>query len=136
MKNRKQRRAEKSAFKKELKGVVFNSFENMTMTAINSGVKFPDIGELIGFYKNSIYSVQVYKKKNDSILLGIRRHDQKPSCPWKHKQAIKNHILGDEAWAIETFPPVSKLTDQANMYWIWSRLDVDELCENLGGIKK
>jgi len=136
MKNRSQRRAEKSAFTKELRTAVFDAFEDKTIYAKESGVKFPtSMGNLIGFYKNSIYSVQVYQELGIKKL-GIRRHDQKASCPWNHKQAIKNHILGDDAYAIEIFPPIEKLTDQANMYWLWSSGSIDEACKQTGGLGK
>lgn len=38
---------------------------------------------------------------------------------WKELQRIKNEIFGEEALAIEYYPPQSKLVDQKNIYWLW-----------------
>lgn len=133
LKNRKQRLAEKKAFSRQLKGVVFDALEDVTAQIKMSGKKMPNLGEFVGFYKNSLYSIQVYKKTGNH-LLGIRRHDQKAICPWNHKQRIKNHIFGDEVYAIEIFPPVSELTDQANMYWLWAGGKIEFICKHLGGL--
>lgn len=133
MDNRKTRRAKHSGFRKELKTAKFDEFENITAQALEMG-GFPEkMGKLTGFFKNSIYSVQVYEREN-CTLLGIRRHDQKASCPWSHKQKIKNYILNDDYYAIEIFPPESELVDQANMYWLWASYRIEKLCKSLGGI--
>lgn len=133
IKNRLQRRAELSAFKKQIKHSSFDNFENQTELAREKLSRIK-IGEYSGFFVNSIYSVQIYTK-NGFTLLGIRRHDQEPVCPWKHKQIIKNELLGDEVYAIEIFPPESELVDAANMYWLWCGEEIDVLCERTGGIK-
>ena len=39
--------------------------------------------------------------------------------PWREKQRIKNEIFGPERVAVEVFPKVSELVDQANLYHIW-----------------
>lgn len=132
MDNRKARRAKKSAFKKELKNAVYDSWDDLTSFAKeNITLRNINYGPLIMFKKNSIYSVQVYDWKSSGMLLaGIRRHDQKPCCPWIHKQKIKNELFGKERFAVEIFPEESKLVDEANIYWLWifpegERLSVD-----------
>jgi len=135
MDNRQTRRAKLSAFKKQLKNAEFDNFEDRSAMAISSQ-KFPKgMGVMIGFYVNSIYSVQVYQRKDGTKLAGIRRHDQKPSCPWSHKQKIKNFVFGNEENAIEIFPSESKLIDQANMYWIFSGSKVNEFARFINGLK-
>lgn len=131
-KNRQQRRAEKSAFKKQIKHSEFDAFENQTERARELMSKCR-IGEFQGFYVNSIYSVQKYKR-NSFTLLGIRRHDQASVCPWPHKQRIKNEIVGEDASAIEIFPPQSEVVDSANMYWLWCGEKIDDLYKLTGGI--
>jgi len=128
-----ERRAKLSAFKKELKGAIFDDFTDKTQEAINHGGFPKKYGELIGFYANSLYSVQVYRRAN-LFLLGIRRHDQKPSCPWSHKQKIKNIFLGEEFTAVEFFPSEDRLVDQANIYWLWSSDKCKELERDFGGL--
>lgn len=124
--NRKERRTKISMFKKELKSAAFDEFKPIE---IPQGKKIPNMGRFVGFYRNSIYSVQKYMK-NDAYLIGIRRHDGKPSCPWKHKLAIKNQFIGENIYAIEIFPPNEKLVDQANIYWLWGHHPkIDDLCK-------
>lgn len=133
MDNRATRRAKKSAFKKQIKNSKWDDWEDKT----NEGrekLNSIGIGTLVKLVGNSLYSVQMYKR-GETYLLGIRRHDQAASCPWSHKQRIKNELLGEEYVAIEVFPKVSELIDQANMYWIWTSIEIDVLVDSLGGIK-
>jgi hypothetical protein len=74
------------------------------------------------FTKNNIYSVQFVEHctgwgKLTRIM--IRRHDQKTTVSWMHKQRIKNELFGEEFTALEVFPPESKLFDEANIYHLW-----------------
>lgn len=120
MDNRKTRRAKKSLFNKQLKSAVFDSFEDISDNpGVREKLSSVGIGEFVGFYTNSIYSVQVYKR-NNAIFAGIRRHDQKPSYPWTDRQKIKNSLFGDHAVFVEYMPPSSLEVDQANMYWIYT----------------
>ncbi len=50
-----------------------------------------------------------------SLQLAIRRHDSAPIDGWDDLQRIKNEIVGEDATAIEVYPPASALVDQANM---------------------
>jgi hypothetical protein len=130
-----ERRAKLSTFKKELKGAIFDDFTDKTQEAINHGGFPKKYGELIGFYANSLYSVQIYRRNEERVhLLGIRRHDQKPSCPWVHKQKIKNIFSGENSTAIEFFPSEKTLVDQANIYWLWSSVKCKELEREFGGL--
>lgn len=136
MENRKTRRAKKSGFRKELKKAKFDEFQDMTGEALNhQGLLKVGLGTLVGFHKNSIYSVQIYQRSN-SMILGIRRHDEKPSCPWSHKQKIKNIFFGFETSAIEVFPKESELINAAQIYWIWTSGEIDRIVDELGGIKR
>ena len=55
-----------------------------------------------------------------AIKAMVQRHDDKPiPHHWREMQAIKNEIFGRETTAIEYYPPESKLTDDANIYWLW-----------------
>ena len=77
---------------------------------------------LVRLVKNNVYSVQFIEKSTDWGIvtrLLIRRHDQKTTVSWAHKQRIKNELVGEEATALEVFPPESKLFDEANIYHIW-----------------
>lgn len=39
--------------------------------------------------------------------------------PWAEKQRIKNEIFGTERCAVEVFPAMTELVDEANMYHLW-----------------
>ena len=133
LQNRKQRKANRSLFVIELKGAKFDKFQNITSFEAVKRFSKIKIGEFVGFYKNSIYSVQVWKR-DDVHLLGIRRHDQKASCPWSHRQKIKNEILGNDYCAIEFMPPQDEVVDDANMFWIFSGPQIDSVYGNYGGL--
>lgn len=47
------------------------------------------------------------------------RNVDNTDIPWAEKQRIKNELIGDERIAIEVFPKVSELVDDANMYHLW-----------------
>lgn len=53
--------------------------------------------------------------------LSIHTHDRRPARDWRHYQQIKNEVCGEEATAIEIYPPESRLVDTANEYhlWVW-----------------
>jgi hypothetical protein len=38
---------------------------------------------------------------------------------WADMQRIKNELVGPERVAVEVFPPVSELVDQANIAHLW-----------------
>ncbi len=77
---------------------------------------------LVKFVKNNIYSIQFIEQETTwgtMTRLLIRRHDTKTTVPWAHKQRIKKELVGEEATAVEVFPPESKLFDEANIYHLW-----------------
>jgi hypothetical protein len=47
------------------------------------------------------------------------RNVSSTGIPWAEKQRIKNELFGENAVAIEVFPKVSELVDEANMYHLW-----------------
>lgn len=120
------RRFKKSAFRKELKNAEFDDFENITTPLVHEKFNKIGLGQFISFYKNSIYSIQIYVRHGVRFA-GIRRHDEKASCPWIHRQKIKNFIFGNEAVAVEYMPPEDELIDQANMFWIYCSDEIKEV---------
>ena len=50
--------------------------------------------------------------------VAIRNADE-TDIPWAEKQRIKNELFGRDALAIEVFPKMSRLIDEANMYHLW-----------------
>lgn len=50
----------------------------------------------------------------------IQRHDDMPiQSHWSEIQSIKNAIYGADAMGYECYPPQNKLTNKANIYWLW-----------------
>lgn len=45
--------------------------------------------------------------------------DQPIKNHWRKMQNIKNELFGPETTAIEYYPAESKLSDVANIYWLW-----------------
>jgi len=74
-------------------------------------------------WMNNHYTVQVHEGQTvlgrRATKLFIRRNDAGAVHSWYDFQRIKNALYGEEATAIEVYPPESKLTDVANVYWLW-----------------
>lgn len=51
--------------------------------------------------------------------LSIRRNDREPVTDWRHKQWIKNQLVGSENEGCEMFPAESRLVDGSNQYHLW-----------------
>lgn len=124
MLNRQQRRVGQAIHKKLVKQNLssgnWGEWESRTQELIAKHQQHGKTGENVkGFFVNNIYSVQVFEEKG-SLLMGIRRNDQSTEVSWAHKQRIKNELWGDSAVAVEVFPRVSNLVDDANMYWLWA----------------
>lgn len=51
--------------------------------------------------------------------LSIKRQDREPVTDWRHKQEIKNMLVGPEFEAVELFPAESRVVDTANQYHLW-----------------
>lgn len=122
--NRKMRRMSEAEGKRRQKKE-WNEFQDVIQEAIKRNLLFnpdstfrPD-----RVFMNNRYIVQVFTNKMrnfklyDKIL--IRRSDSKPIYSWQDLFRIKNEIFGPEVEAIQFFPPVSKLVDEANLYWLW-----------------
>jgi len=75
-------------------------------------------------YKNNRFVVTVYDDSptthGPAIQVLVQRHDDQPiPGHWRQLFELKNELFGPEALAIEYHPPLSELTDQANIYWLW-----------------
>jgi hypothetical protein len=76
-------------------------------------------------YKNNRYVVMIADRipMTGGIVAAramVQRHDDTPiRNHWRELQNIKNALFGPESTAIEIYPPQSKLTDEANIYWLW-----------------
>lgn len=83
-------------------------------------------------WMNNRYVVQ--SLRNREILgrratkLMIRRCDSEPIYSWPDLQRIKNELFGPEVQALQMFPKMSELVDDANLYWLWV-LAVDTIPE-------
>ena len=65
-------------------------------------------------------SINFLGDRINAIKVMVQRHDDKPiPNHWRELQNIKNKIFGNDATAIEFFPPESELVDVANIYWFW-----------------
>lgn len=78
-------------------------------------------------WKNNIYTVTVVREPIkdgfNMVHLAIRRNDRKPLDDWRHKQKIKNQLLGPECEMVELFPAESRLVDTANSWHLWGSDD-------------
>lgn len=51
--------------------------------------------------------------------LSIRRVDRGPIRDWRHFQAIKNQLVGEQNEGVELYPSEKRLRDGANQYWLY-----------------
>lgn len=122
--NRKMRRAS-IAEGRRLQKLDWDPFQDVTQQAIHRSRL---LGGSAGYqpdavYQNHKYIVQVFKnqlrKGRTYTKAMVRRCDSEPIYSWKDLYRIKNEIFGDEVEAVQFMPPVSELTDVANLYWFW-----------------
>jgi hypothetical protein len=78
-------------------------------------------GELDSAYSDGEYAVMTRKVETEwgEVIHACIRNVDNTDIPWAEKQRIKNELLGEEHIAIEVFPKISELVDQANMYHLW-----------------
>ena len=78
-------------------------------------------------YLNNRYSVQIsdysawlHGVGHDQVVhLWIRHHTGVMPHSWSDLQRIKNEIVGPEYLALEVYPRMSELTDEANIAHLW-----------------
>lgn len=78
-------------------------------------------------YSNNRYGVQVYECFIEKLGLAgetitqvtIGRHGDLESITWDELQRIKNELIGEDRVAIEIYPPVRQLVNQANLRHLW-----------------
>jgi hypothetical protein len=80
------------------------------------------------YWRNDIYQVQVRPFYNDAfkaemLHINIRRVDGAAVFDWRHRQLIKNQMVGDECEAFEIYPAESRLVDTSNKYHLWAFTD-------------
>jgi hypothetical protein len=73
---------------------------------------------------NDLYQVEVRRDPDEKFAhLNIRRRDGFPGRDWRHFQAIKNQLVGEECEAVELYPAESRLVDTSNKYHLWCSTD-------------
>lgn len=54
-----------------------------------------------------------------TVHIKVRRRDEKSNVPWWALQLIKNEVAGEDAIAIEVYPPHGEVIDELNMRHLW-----------------
>ena len=73
-------------------------------------------------WKNDIYTVLVDRNNeeyNGWVHISFQRNDREPVTDWRHKQLIKNQLVGEECEAAELFPAESRVVDTSNQVHLW-----------------
>jgi len=76
------------------------------------------------YWRNDLYQVQVRecfseKFNQPMVHLNIRRIDGAAVFDWRHRQWIKNQLVGEECEGFELYPAESRLNDTSNKYHLW-----------------
>lgn len=45
--------------------------------------------------------------------------DRRTPISWDELQSVKNEVFGEDAWAIEVYPPESEVVDEAPFRHLW-----------------
>lgn len=80
------------------------------------------------YWRNDLYQVQTRRFYNEYIKqemvhINIRRTDGAAIFDWRHRQLIKNQLVGEECEAFEVYPAESRLSDTSNKYHLWAFVD-------------
>lgn len=123
--NRKMRRASAANGRSMMKNG-FDSFVKVTEQEFM--IHKPKPG--VEVFKNSMYVVQAFQMKDSPWgffkKVGVRRNDAQPIRSWSDMQRIKNEIFGADSFAIEFYPKESMKVDDANLYWFFVCMDMQE----------
>lgn len=76
------------------------------------------------YWVNDRYQVEKRQINERWVQLNIRHRDGTAIFrDWRHFQAIKNQLVGEECEAIELYPAESRLVDTSNKYHLWCCID-------------
>ena len=117
--NRTQRRASRANGRRLVKrgfDVWHDVTDMIAAIRVNAGFRKSETFERAA--QNSMYIVQIHKQGEYRLAM-IRRNDESVDVTWADKQRIKNELFGAERIAVEVFPAVSELIDDANIYHLW-----------------
>jgi hypothetical protein len=78
------------------------------------------------YWRNDIYQVQTRRLRVpefgnvEMVHINIRRIDGAAIFDWRHRQLIKNELVGPECEAFELYPAESRLVDTSNKFHLWA----------------
>jgi hypothetical protein len=81
------------------------------------------------YWRNDLYQVQTRLFVCEQfggrrmMHINIRRIDGAPVFDWRHRQLIKNQLLGEQCEAVELYPAEERLQDTSNKYHLWGFTD-------------
>lgn len=78
---------------------------------------------LKGACLNRVFSVMFFEVTTSWGVvehLMIRRHDGGTGVTWAEKQRIKDELVGQDRLAIEVYPALADLVDDAPIYHLWA----------------
>ena len=102
-------------------------FDNSTLEEARAKVEAYE--QASRYWRNDLYQVQerafICKEWGGVEMrhLNIRRIDGAAVFDWRHRQLIKNQLLGEECEAMEMYPAESRLNDTSNKYHLWGFVD-------------
>lgn len=99
---------------------------NPVLQKLKANMGLEDSDEI---WLNDLYQVTVDYMKSDNpaeqegrdgmLHLSIHLLNRNPVRNWRHLQAIKNEVAGEDRVAVEIFPPEEHLVDTSNEYHLW-----------------
>lgn len=102
-------------------------WQPLERATIVRGTEAFDDPDNVQTWKNDLYTVTVEKAETFDgaplVHLSMRRNDRLPVTDWRHKQKIKNQLVGEECEAVELYPAESRMVDTSNQYHLWANPD-------------
>lgn len=98
-----------------------------------------DGGLVWSLMTNNLFIVSITPFQCDwgwCVHVVVRAKDKATQVTWVVKQRLKDELLGPQRLAIEVFPPVKDLVDQADAYHLWVLPENFQLPFGLEGISE
>lgn len=100
------------------------NWEPLVKQTVNDA-HLPVILRELEVWGNDIYTVFVRRNMPTAMegetvtWLSIKRNDKEPITDWRHKQWIKNQLVGEKNEGCEIYPSEERIVDGSNQYHLW-----------------
>lgn len=113
--SRNERRVLLTAEARARRSGIWGEWEKLTVPRGSAGMSWA--AEFTTVYRNKVFSVLVRDAGHAVHMAVSSLSGERPS--WHEMQRIKDELAGNDATAVEVYPPKSEIVDGADMFHIW-----------------